>query len=150
MNIHTSRASNGMYISLYLIFEAFLSHLGFWNPTDLPTLPESNSSHPKMGGWKTILSFWDGCRAGANCLVFRVVYLWYAYAKMSNEKWYFWSAPNGVAICSRVWSTNFEGQKNNVSNKKGGSGKKLVGQNSPAVKQSLLQRSFSSRGYVTF
>ena len=24
------------------------------------TLPEINSSHPKMDGWNTILSFWDG------------------------------------------------------------------------------------------
>ena len=24
------------------------------------TLPETNSSHPEMGGWNTIVAFWDG------------------------------------------------------------------------------------------
>ena len=42
------------------------------------------------------------------------------------------------------------GKKTTCPTKKVAVGKKLVGQNSPAAKQSLLQRSFSSRGYVTF
>ena len=28
------------------------------------TLPETNSSHPKMDGWKTILSYWEGDFSG--------------------------------------------------------------------------------------
>ena len=31
------------------------------------TLPETNSSHLKMDGWNTILSFWDGLFSGATC-----------------------------------------------------------------------------------
>ena len=31
------------------------------------TLPETNSSHLKMDGWNTIVSFWDGPFSGANC-----------------------------------------------------------------------------------
>ena len=32
------------------------------------TLPETNSSHLKMDGWKTsLVSVWDGFVAGANC-----------------------------------------------------------------------------------
>ena len=30
----------------------------------MTTLPESNSSHPKMDGWKTILSYWEGDFSG--------------------------------------------------------------------------------------
>ena len=29
------------------------------------TLPETNGSHLKMDGWKTIVSFWDGLCSGA-------------------------------------------------------------------------------------
>jgi len=29
------------------------------------TLPETNSSHLKMDGWNTIVSFWDGLFSGA-------------------------------------------------------------------------------------
>ena len=29
------------------------------------TLPETNSSHPKMDGWNTIVSLWDGLFSGA-------------------------------------------------------------------------------------
>ena len=32
-----------------------------------PTLPETNSSHLKMDGWNTIVSFWDGLFSGASC-----------------------------------------------------------------------------------
>ena len=35
------------------------------------TLPETNSSHLKMDGWKTILSFWDGLFSGAFAVSFR-------------------------------------------------------------------------------
>ena len=31
------------------------------------TLPETNSSHLKMDGWSTIVSFWDGLFSGASC-----------------------------------------------------------------------------------
>ena len=32
------------------------------------TLPETNSSHPKMDGWKTIVSFWTPAYfSGGNC-----------------------------------------------------------------------------------
>ncbi len=31
------------------------------------TLPETNSSHLKMDGWNTIVSFWNGLFSGANC-----------------------------------------------------------------------------------
>ena len=38
------------------------------------TLPDTNSSHLKMDGWNTIVSFWDGLSSGANCS-FQGVYL---------------------------------------------------------------------------
>ena len=37
------------------------------------TLPETNSSHLKMDGWKTILSFWDGLFSGAMVVSGRVI-----------------------------------------------------------------------------
>ena len=39
------------------------------------TLPETNSSHLKNDGWKTILSFWDGLFSGAKMLVSGSVWL---------------------------------------------------------------------------
>ena len=39
------------------------------------TLPETNSSHLKMDGWNTIVSFWDGLFSGA-MLVSGSVYSW--------------------------------------------------------------------------
>ena len=33
----------------------------------LSTLPETNSSHLKMDGWNTIVSFWEGLFSGASC-----------------------------------------------------------------------------------
>ena len=35
------------------------------------TLPETNSSHLKMDGWNTIVSFWDGLFSGAFAVSFR-------------------------------------------------------------------------------
>ena len=41
--------------------------MGMSIPTSFfePTLPETNISHLKMDGWKSIVSFWDGLFSGA-------------------------------------------------------------------------------------
>ena len=36
---------------------------------DLITLPKPNSSHLKMDGWNTFISFWEGLFSGANWLL---------------------------------------------------------------------------------
>ena len=38
------------------------------------TLPETNSSHLKMDGWKTIVSFWEGLFSGAMLVLGRVYF----------------------------------------------------------------------------
>ena len=45
----------------------FGEYLFFFQPPfpSKSTLPETNSSHLKMDGWNTILSFWDGLFSGA-------------------------------------------------------------------------------------
>ena len=37
----------------------------------ISTLPETNSSHLKMDGWNTIVSYWDGLFSGAIAVSFR-------------------------------------------------------------------------------
>ena len=37
------------------------------------TLPETNSSHLKMDGWNTIVSFWDGLFSGAMLVLGSVI-----------------------------------------------------------------------------
>ena len=44
----------------------------FWKHPD-GTLPETNSSHVKMDGWNTIVSFWDGLFSWAMVVVGSVV-----------------------------------------------------------------------------
>ena len=36
----------------------FLEYLEYWKIPLNTTLPETDSSHPKMDGWNTIVSFW--------------------------------------------------------------------------------------------
>ncbi len=45
------------------MFDGFLGEKRYICIQD--TLPETNSSHLKFDGWKTILSFWDGLFSGA-------------------------------------------------------------------------------------
>ena len=52
------------------------------------TLLETNSSHLKMAGWKTIVSFWDGFRAGAIRYTYHVIYTYthvYSYHSIHSE-----------------------------------------------------------------
>ena len=48
----------------------------FWMCLSKITLPQTNSSHLKMDGWNTILSFWDGLFSGAMLVSGRVGDLW--------------------------------------------------------------------------
>ena len=45
--------------------------LGSVKFSNIITLPETNSSHLKMDGWNTIVSFWDCLFSGAFAVSFR-------------------------------------------------------------------------------
>ena len=48
----------------------------FFTHHHLDTLPETNSSHLKMDGWNTILSYWGGLFSGAFAVSFREGNIW--------------------------------------------------------------------------
>ena len=56
-----------------------------------PTLPDTNSSHLKMYGWNTILSYWDGLFSGSMLVsgrIFQLAILYgdVYYAGMPKDK----------------------------------------------------------------
>ena len=65
------------------------------------TLPETNSSHLQIDGWKTILSFWDGLFSGAMLVSGRVlwdkrsmaksVFFWEKFASWDLRSANFWN-----------------------------------------------------------
>ena len=48
------------------------------------TLPETNSSHPKMVGWNTIVSFWGPAYFQVQAVSFRECIYWYNHSSKSG------------------------------------------------------------------